>query len=234
MITQNQDRFTVLFVDDEAAVLSALRRLFRHTPYEIVTAADGAAALGILQQKHVDAALVDLRIPGMGGMRLLAEIREAWPTVQVVMLTGQGGVSEAVQAVKQGAVDFLLKPYEPDSLLLRIHQLYHIWRLEQENRLLREQVHRRAVAMGQHEEIPPADLPENLGGITPAPCISPRADNDSLESYELNAIRNALAKCDGHRKKAAQLLGIGEATLYRKLNKYHTFFHGRGAEGAIR
>ena len=85
-----------------------------------------------------------------------------------------------------------------------------------------ENVIRRAVAIGIDEAITPADLPESIVGAyepaVPAPDLP--AGDDTLAAYELAAISNALTKCDGHRKKAAQLLGIGEATLYRKINKY--------------
>ena len=140
MHNPNLRRFSILFVDDEPAVLAALRRLFRDVRFEIVTAESGAAALDILNHTPVDAALIDLKMPEMSGLELLSRIHEAWPGVQVIMLTGHGGIDEAVQAIKRGAVDFLVKPYEPERLQLRVRQLYHIWCLEQENRSLKEQV----------------------------------------------------------------------------------------------
>jgi DNA-binding NtrC family response regulator len=447
-----QRQFSLLLVDDDAAVLSALRRVFRKTPYQIHTAEDGRVALDLLQNKEVDAALIDLKMPVMNGMELLENIREQWPHVRVVMLTGHGGVAEAVEAMQLGAVDFLQKPFEPEAMLIRINQLYNIWCLEQENRELKERVQfqfgyeqlignseemlglkkmilqvaqadasiliqgetgtgkelvaraihfhsarnqyafipvdcagisetvmgselfghvkgaftgayestqglfraaekgtlfldevgelplsmqvkmlraiqerevrpvgasrsypidvrilaatnrnldqevetgrfrqdlffrlnvvvinvpplreraddipllvrffmdqfqvpacpvqrissralacldaydwpgnvrelenviRRAVAMGQQEEIQPADLPEAISKTKATANINHQElDTDSMAAYEFAAIRNALLKCEGHRKKAAQLLGIGEATLYRKLNKY--------------
>jgi DNA-binding NtrC family response regulator len=88
-----------------------------------------------------------------------------------------------------------------------------------------ENVMRRAVAMSQTESILPQDLPENVNttasAIRPAEGNSASVTEDSLEAYELAAIRNALQKNDGNRKKAALMLGIGEATLYRKLKKYN-------------
>jgi DNA-binding NtrC family response regulator len=87
-----------------------------------------------------------------------------------------------------------------------------------------ENVIRRAVAIGQGDQIMPGDLPETINGdSTPLAALPEDTPADSLAAYELTAIRNALEKCEGHRKKAAQLLGIGEATLYRKLNKYQAF-----------
>jgi transcriptional regulator with PAS, ATPase and Fis domain len=83
-----------------------------------------------------------------------------------------------------------------------------------------ENVMRRAVAMGQSQGIMPSDLPENIYSGLSMSSDSNELNSDSLAAYELTAIRNALLKCDGHRKKAAALLGIGEATLYRKLKQY--------------
>ncbi|MBI5064474.1 MAG: sigma-54-dependent Fis family transcriptional regulator, partial [Desulfatitalea sp.] len=88
-----------------------------------------------------------------------------------------------------------------------------------------ENVMHRAVAMGQSEAILPKDLPENIFSAASAPLPAeggfPGLSEDSLEAYELVAIRNALRKNDENRKKAALMLGIGEATLYRKLKKYN-------------
>ena len=84
-----------------------------------------------------------------------------------------------------------------------------------------ENVIRRAVAMGQSEKIMPVDLPDNFNGHGHQDSDPPYGLNsNSLAAYELAAIRNALLRCEGHRKKAAHMLGIGEATLYRKLKKY--------------
>ncbi len=137
----NQEcRFTVLLVDDEVNILNSLKRLFRRAPFDLHTAENGVDALEVLQKIHIDAALVDLMMPEMDGMELLAQMRKKWPAVRVIILTGYGGVQEAVAAIKMGAVDFLQKPFEDESLQARIDQLYQIWLLEQENRRLKEQV----------------------------------------------------------------------------------------------
>jgi DNA-binding NtrC family response regulator len=132
--------FSLMLVDDEPNILSSLKRLFHKAPYEIHTAGNGMAAMEILAQNPIDAALVDLKMPEMDGMQLLEKIKAEWPTVHVVMLTGHGGVKEAVEAIKLGAADFLQKPFEPEAIDARINQIYHIWRLEQENKRLRERI----------------------------------------------------------------------------------------------
>lgn len=133
-------RFALLLVDDEANILNSLKRLFRKAPYELYTAENGLEAIEVLQKNAIDAALVDLKMPKMDGMELLTQMRNQWPAVRVIMLTGYGGVQEAVTAIKIGAVDFLQKPYEDESIFARIDQLYRIWLLEQENLRLKEQM----------------------------------------------------------------------------------------------
>ncbi len=140
MEIQQERRFAVLLVDDEPNILSSLKRVFQRLPYDLFTAEHGLAALEVLKQTPIDVAFVDLMMPHMDGMTLLAEMRAKWPHVRVLMLTGYGGVKEAVAAIKLGAVDFLEKPFEDESLRSRVDQFYQMWLLERENRQLKEQV----------------------------------------------------------------------------------------------
>jgi DNA-binding NtrC family response regulator len=133
-------QFSLMLVDDEPAVLASLKRVFRKAPYKIYTAENGRLALELLQEIKIDAALVDLKMPEMNGLELLEQIRKQWPWVQVVILTGFGGVKEAVAAIQLGAADFLQKPFESETLEARMNQIYHIWYLEQENQRLREKI----------------------------------------------------------------------------------------------
>ena len=133
-------RFALLLVDDEPTILSTLKRVFRNYPYDLHTAEDGLAALQVLGEMPIDAALIDLMMPRMNGMQLLAELRRSYPHIQAMILTGYGGVQEAVAAIKMGAVDFLQKPFEDESLQVRVEQLYRMWFLEQENRRLKAQM----------------------------------------------------------------------------------------------
>lgn len=140
METKQERRFALLLVGDEPNILTALKRLFRNSSYDLYTAENGLAALQVLKQIPIDAALVDLMMPEMNGMELLAQMRDAYPHVMVVILTGYGGVQEAVEAIKLGAVDFLQKPFKDEGLRARIDQLHRMWLLEQENRRLKEQM----------------------------------------------------------------------------------------------
>jgi DNA-binding NtrC family response regulator len=133
-------KFSLLLVDDEPLVLSSLKRTFLNDPFEIHTAENGDAALELLKAVPVNAALIDLKMPGMGGLALLKKLKHQHPHLMVIILTGHGGVAEAVQAIHLGAVDFLEKPFSPEGLRARISRLHDIWRLQRENRKLRREL----------------------------------------------------------------------------------------------
>ncbi|WP_054694124.1 sigma-54-dependent transcriptional regulator [Desulfosarcina cetonica] len=132
--------FTLLLVDDDPRVLDSLRRVLRlAVDCRIITSANGVEALDRLSRQPADAAIVDLKMPEMDGMTLLQHLHQDYPTLPVIMLTGHGGVSEAVAAMQCGATDFLEKPYAPESLAARINQLRQIWVLQRENERLRQE-----------------------------------------------------------------------------------------------
>jgi DNA-binding NtrC family response regulator len=134
------DKFNLLMVDDESSVLSSLKRVLFEDDYQIHTAGDGEKALELLKKIKIDAALVDLKMPGMDGLTLMQKIHKDYPQIMVIMLTGHGSIQEAVKAVKLGASDFIEKPYSPEALRARLAQLHQIWQLREENRRLRSEV----------------------------------------------------------------------------------------------
>lgn len=131
------DAFTLLLVDDDPQVLSALKRLFRKDGYRLLTAVSGSEALLRLNGTSAHAALIDYQMAGMDGLELLDRLRLLDPLLPVIMLTGQGNIQKAVTAMKRGAQDFLEKPIQPQALRARIRQLVQIWRLREENRRLK-------------------------------------------------------------------------------------------------
>jgi len=140
MMETDPTRFSLLFVDDDPQILSLLKKAFAGENYHIHTALNGEDALLILSETHVDAALVDLKLPGIDGFSLLKKIREAYPEVMAAIFTGYGGVEEAVRAMKLGAVDFLEKPFSSARVKALIAQFHRIWELREENRNLKARV----------------------------------------------------------------------------------------------
>jgi DNA-binding NtrC family response regulator len=131
--------YSLLVVDDEPAAIRSLKRIFFDKDYEIHCASNGMEALEFLAGRHIDLAIVDLKMPKMDGLTLLENIKNQYPHIEVIILTGHGGVAEAVAAIKKGATDFLEKPFSPEGIKLRVGQLHQIWSLKAENQSLREQ-----------------------------------------------------------------------------------------------
>jgi two-component system response regulator AtoC len=110
-------RGTALLVDDDIAVGKVLSALLAQINVRSVAVQSGQEALAILEQRAIDLVISDLRMPGMDGMTLLRHIGKGWPEVPVIMLTAHGSVPVAVEAMKAGASDFLLKPFEREEVL---------------------------------------------------------------------------------------------------------------------
>jgi two-component system response regulator HydG len=131
---------SILVVDDEEGARGFYANALRELGFEAETAASGNQALEMLESGQFDVVLADVRMPGMSGLELLKAIRETYPDIDVVMMTGYGTIPSAVQAMKLGAYDYLAKPLKVDDLTHLLQRLVEKQELAAENRLLREQV----------------------------------------------------------------------------------------------
>ncbi len=134
------DPATLLIADDDPAVRESLDRTLTREGYRVVLASDGRAALERLQGGGVDLVLADLKMPGLTGLELLRAAKVAAPDVDVIMLTAFGTVEEAVKAMKDGAYDFLTKPFQRSQLLRLIRLALERRALIQENRALQQRL----------------------------------------------------------------------------------------------
>ncbi|GGM27300.1 response regulator [Dactylosporangium sucinum] len=112
----------VLIVDDEPQLLRALRINLQARQYEVVTAADGTAALQAAAAEHPDVVVLDLGLPDLDGIEVLRTLR-SWTPVPVLVLSGRLGSSEKVAALDAGADDYVTKPFNIDELLARIRSI---------------------------------------------------------------------------------------------------------------
>jgi DNA-binding NtrC family response regulator len=118
---------SVLLVDDEPKMRDVLATALEGFGYRSIPAANGEDALGLLEHEEVDLVLTDLRMPAIGGLDVLAAVKRRSPNLPVVLMTAYGSVKDAVQAMKDGAFDFVVKPFEIDELAavlgnaLRLH-----------------------------------------------------------------------------------------------------------------
>lgn len=135
----------LLIIDDEEIVLDSCTQILAGSGFQIATATNGMSGLQILKESSPDLVLVDLKMPGMSGLDVLQQIRDFDPNIVAVVITGYATVSSAVEAMKNGAYDFLPKPFTPDELRLiarrgldRRHLVLETIALRQEREMLRE------------------------------------------------------------------------------------------------
>ncbi|MFH1241876.1 MAG: sigma-54 dependent transcriptional regulator [Pseudomonadota bacterium] len=129
---------TILVVDDEASILQSLEGILSDEGFETIGVRSGSEALDKIEEVMPDLVLLDIWMPGMDGIETLSKIREAYPTVQVVMMSGHGNIETAVKATKTGAYDFIEKPLSLEKLLVSINNALDRYRLEEEISLLKE------------------------------------------------------------------------------------------------
>ena len=108
---------SALVIDDETIVLESVRRILAEEHYQVETTTRGREGIAWARERSYDVVLSDVRMPDMGGMIVLREIKRAKPALPVVMITGYATVKSAVQAMKLGAADFIEKPFTPEELL---------------------------------------------------------------------------------------------------------------------
>ncbi len=133
-----KNRFMV--VDDELIVRESLAAWLEKENAVVDRAETGEQALDFMQQNLYDILFVDIKMPGMGGMALLEKVKKSFPTTVVVIITAYGTVEHAVQAMKLGADDFLVKPFDPEGLGLLVTKLLEHKRLLEETHYLRSEI----------------------------------------------------------------------------------------------
>jgi DNA-binding NtrC family response regulator len=136
----------ILVVDDEPALVRLCAELLIEAGYQAQTAFGGQQALACLEQERLDLLLLDLKMPGVDGLMVLRRAGELHPGVTVVIMTSYGTMENAIDALRAGARDFLLKPFDPDELLEAV---------------------KRALAARRHQE---AAAPLEQAGQQPAPA----------------------------------------------------------------
>ena len=183
----------ILFVDDEPAILSAEKRLFRREPYEIETAPDGATGLKLFRVFRPAVVVSDLRMPGMSGVDFLKAVREIDPEPVRVMLTGCTDLPAAETAINQGEVwRFITKPWNDEDLKATVAGAVERFRLVAENRILLDKLASIGLMAGgvAHE------LNNPLGGILAySQMLRKDVDPRSDLAHDVGLIEEAAKRC---------------------------------------
>ena len=135
----NTPAVRILTIDDESMVREILATYLEDSGFEVIQASNGPAGIELIRREHPDLVLCDLRMPGMDGLQVLATVTREFPDLPILVVSGMGGMSDAIQALKFGAWDYVTKPIEDMAVLE--HAIAHALeraRLRQENREHRE------------------------------------------------------------------------------------------------
>jgi len=132
-----------LIVDDEKNIRIMLKRVLSGNKYEVVEAVDGLEALNKLSKEKYDVIMLDLRMPGMDGLQVIRKIKEMEIDTPIVMVSAYGTVSEAVEAIKLGAQDYLIKPFDLDEMRITLQRIIRQDEVKNENQYFREEENKR-------------------------------------------------------------------------------------------
>ncbi len=133
----------IVIVDDERSLLDLLSRVFIKEGYRVEATTSAVRALEIIEKEDLDLLISDIRLPEISGMEILKRCREVRPDVPVIMITAYGNMKQAIEALKMGALDYIIKPFDIEELKITVTQGLEKRRLEQENILLKRDLKER-------------------------------------------------------------------------------------------
>ena len=134
MSHQSSSIASILFVDDEPSILSALKRLFRPEGYEIFTAESGILGLEVMKVNQIDVVVSDMRMPEMSGAAFLEKIKDEWPNTIRILLTGYADINSTISAINKGEIHkYISKPIDDQAMLIAVREAVDRARLQAEN-----------------------------------------------------------------------------------------------------
>ena len=126
------DQFKVLLVDDEEDFVSTLSERLQLRDIVTLVATDGDQALDIMMSEQPPVVVLDVMMPGIGGIEVLQQIKRRYPKTQIILLTGQGTTRDGIKAMRLGAYDFLMKPVKIEELVEKMNAAFEAWTKEKE------------------------------------------------------------------------------------------------------
>jgi len=139
----DKEELGVLIVDDQEMVRGICRQVVESLGYRPFLAESGHQALSVIEEKAVDVVIADIRMPGMSGIELLERVKAGNPRIEVIIMTGYASVPSAVQAMKLGAADYIVKPFSSEEMKLLLGRLAETLDLKDENRYLKARLRSR-------------------------------------------------------------------------------------------
>ena len=130
----------ILIIDDEASLRRTMARILQRAGYEVTTAANGEEGLALVSEHSFDLVYLDIRMPDMSGLDLLKTIHAKLPELPVILFTAQPDLNSAVEAVRSGATDYLLKPLKPQMVIDRTNAILEKHQMERRKREIQRQI----------------------------------------------------------------------------------------------
>ena len=130
----------LLIVDDDYSLRTVLQEALSNSGFNTLGAKDGKVALKVMETENVDMVISDLMMPNMNGLELLGVIREKYPEVGFLIITAYGTIEKAVEAMKNGAFDFITKPFSVSQIESRANRFFEFISLKKENIFLKRQL----------------------------------------------------------------------------------------------
>ena len=131
---------SILLVDDDRELLGVYQKIFTLKGFQVQTADNGPAALKHMSRGGISVVILDIIMPKMDGMEVLLRIKENWPSTEVIMLTAEGSISGAVDAVKKGAYTYFVKPADIDELIVNVTKAQELAEVRRENHRLKQHI----------------------------------------------------------------------------------------------
>lgn len=214
---------TVLIADDEPNIRRMVGALLGAEGYDVCDASNGTDAVQQATRGDVDVALIDLMMPGeIDGMAALKKIRERFPDMPVIMMSGRAGLSDAVNATKLGAFNFLEKPLTPEGVLLAVGSAFELQRTRRVARELREELGLAGQMVGGSREM--EEVRALISRVAPT-------DSRVLITGESGTGKELVASAihDGSPRRDKPFVRVNCAALPRDLVESEMFGHERGA-----
>ncbi|MBO4311645.1 MAG: sigma-54-dependent Fis family transcriptional regulator [Desulfovibrionaceae bacterium] len=134
----NNEKTHLLIIDDEVNYLLVLEALLKDAGYEVTALSDPETALAFLEDSEVDVVITDMKMPRVTGGEVLARVKKNWPNIPVLIMTAFGSIASAVDLMKQGATNYITKPFSNDDLLLAVQNAAELSRMHRQYRILHE------------------------------------------------------------------------------------------------
>lgn len=213
---------SVMIVDDEPAIVDVLADILQDEGYDVCTCSSAEEALEHLPRVRPGAALLDVWLEGMDGITLLRQLRRRFPETGVIMMSGHGTIDTAVKATREGAFDFIEKPFSTDKLLLCLRNLLDLQQTREENTQLRTSLVSRYQLIGQSPAL--RELRETIDRVAPTNArVLIQGENGS--GKEMIA-RNLHVQS---RRSAGPFVALNCAAIPEELIESELFGHERGA-----